>query len=276
MCKVAKVNLSSYYHWVKAGCIIKKVDEKVNKLIEMIFIQGRNNYGTRRIQAKLLELYGLLISRKRIASIMKDLNLKVKMKRRFKNTTDSNHNLPIAANVLNRDFYASNPDEKYVGDITYIQTGEGWLYLATVIDLYSRKIVGWSMDDTMKVSLVNDALDMAILHRSPPKGLIWHTDRGSQYASYTHKDLLQKHGIIQSMSRKGNCWDNAVAESFFKSLKQELVYNTYFYTKKQAKKEIFEYIEFYYNRTRSHSYLGNLSPNNFEEKDFMLQNEMVA
>ena len=132
------------------------------------------------------------------------------------------------------------------------------------------------MNDTMKVSLVNDALDMAILHRSPPKGLIWHTDRGSQYASYTHKDLLQKHGIIQSMSRKGNCWDNAVAESFFKSLKQELVYNTYFYTKKQAKKEIFEYIEFYYNRTRSHSYLGNLSPNNFEEKDFMLQNEMVA
>ncbi|NQY20219.1 MAG: IS3 family transposase [Campylobacteraceae bacterium] len=198
---------------------------------------------------------------------MKDFNLKVKMKRRFKNTTDSNHNLPIAANILNRDFYASNPDEKYVGDITYIQTGEGWLYLATVIDLYSRKIVGWSMDD---------ALSMAILHRNPSQGLIWHTDRGSQYASYSHKDLLQKHGIVQSMSRKGNCWDNAVAESFFKSLKQELVYNTYFYTKRQAKKEIFEYIEFYYNRTRSHSYLGNLSPNNFEEKDFMLQNEMVA
>ena len=271
-----KINKASYYHWIKAGCIIKKVDEKVNELIEIIFIQGRNNYGTRRIRAKLLELYGLIISRKRISIIMKELNLKVKMKRRYKNTTDSNHNLPIAANILNRDFYASTPDEKYVGDITYIPTGEGWLYLATVIDLYSRKIVGWSMNDTMKVSLVNDALDMAILHRSPPKGLIWHTDRGSQYASYTHKDLLQKHGIIQSMSRKGNCWDNAVAESFFKSLKQELVYNTYFYTKKQAKKEIFEYIEFYYNRTRSHSYLGNLSPNKFEEKDFMLQNEMVA
>ena len=207
---------------------------------------------------------------------MKDLNLKVKMKRRYKNTTDSNHNLPVAANILNRDFYASNPDEKYVGDITYIPTGEGWLYLATVIDLYSRKIVGWSMDDTMKVSLVNDALNMAIVHRNPPKGLIWHTDRGSQYASYSHKDLLKKHGIIQSMSRRGNCWDNAVSESFFKSIKQELVYNTYFYTKKQAKKEIFEYIEFYYNRTRSHSYLGNLSPNKFEEKDFMLQNEMVA
>ena len=276
MCKVIKVNLSSYYHWIKAGCVIKKIDKKVNELIEIIFIQGRLNYGTRRIQDKLLELYGLIISRKRIASIMKDLNLKVKMKRRFKNTTDSNHNLPIAANILNRDFYASNPDEKYVGDITYIPTGEGWLYLATVIDLYSRKIVGWSMADTMKVSLVNDALSMAILHRNPSQGLIWHTDRGSQYASYSHKDLLQKHGIVQSMSRRGNCWDNAVAESFFKTIKQELVYNTYFYTKRQAKKEIFEYIEFFYNRTRSHSYLGNLSPNNFEEKDFMLQNEMVA
>ena len=207
---------------------------------------------------------------------MKDLNLKVKMKRRYKNTTDSNHNLPIAPNILNRDFYASNPNEKYVGDITYIPTGEGWLYLATVIDLYSRKVVGWSMDDTMKVSLVNDALSMAILHRNPASGLIWHTDRGSQYASYSHKDLLQKHNIVQSMSRRGNCWDNSVAESFFKSLKQELVYNTYFYTKKQAKKEIFEYIEFYYNRVRSHSYLGNLSPVKFEEKQKMLLNEMVA
>ena len=241
MCKVLRVNKSSYYHWIKAGSVIKKVDKKLNELIEIIFVQGRANYGTRRIVDKLKELYGLIISRKRISNIMKDLKLKVKMKRRYKNTTDSNHNLPIAANILNRDFYASNPNEKYVGDITYISTGEGWLYLATVIDLYSRKIVGWSMDDTMKVSLVNDALNMAMIHRKPSKGLIWHTDRGSQYASYSHKDLLQKYNIIQSMSRRGNCWDNSVAESFFKSLKQELVYNTYFYTKRQAKKEIFEY-----------------------------------
>lgn len=132
------------------------------------------------------------------------------------------------------------------------------------------------MDDTMKVSLVNDALNMAMLHRKPPTGLLWHTDRGSQYASYSHKDLLQKHNIVQSMSRKGNCWDNSVAESFFKSLKQEFVYNTYFYTKKQAKKEMFEYIEFYYNRVRSYSYLGNLSPVKFEEKQKMLRNKMVA
>jgi len=276
MCKVIKVNRSSFYHWIKVGCVIKKEDTELNELIKSIFIQSRNNYGTRPIRDKLIELYGLIVSRKRISNIMKDLNLKVKMKRKYRNTTDSNHNLPIAPNILNRDFYASNPNEKWVGDITYISTGEGWLYLATVIDLYSRKVVGWSMDDTMKVSLVNDALNMAITQRKPPAGLLWHTDRGSQYASYGHKDLLLKNNIIQSMSRKGNCWDNAVAESFFKTLKTNLVYQTYFYTQKQAKSEIFEYIEFYYNRTRSHSYLGNLSPVRFEEINFMLQNEMAA
>ena len=276
MCKVFEVNISSYYHWIKSGCVIKKEDKQLNNLIEVIFIKGRKNYGTRRIQDKLKELYGLLVSRKRISDIMKSLGLRVNMKRRYKNTTDSNHSLPIAPNLLNRDFYASAPDTKYVGDITYISTGEGWLYLATVIDLYSRKIVGWSMDDTMKVSLVNDALNMAISYTKPPKGLLWHTDRGSQYASYSHKDLLQHHGIIQSMSRKGNCWDNAVAESFFKTLKSDLVYQTYFYTKVQAKREIFEYIEFHYNRERSHSYLGNVSPSRFEEINLMLQQETAA
>ena len=276
MCKVIKVNRSGYYHWIEAGMIIKKVDKQLNDLILSIFIQGRNIYGTRPIRDKLIELYGLFVSRKRISNIMKYLNLKVKMKRRFRNTTDSNHNLPIANNILNRDFYASNPNEKWVGDITYIPTGEGWLYLATVIDLYSRKVVGWSMDDTMKVSLVNDALNMAITHRNPPKGLLWHTDRGSQYASYSHRDLLEQNNIIQSMSRKGNCWDNAVAESFFKTLKSHIVYDNYFYTKKQAKYEIFEYIEFFYNRTRSHSYLGNLSPIRFEEINLLIQIETVA
>ena len=276
MCKVLKVNRASYYHWVSSGSVIKKVDTKLNELVEFIFNQGRNAYGTRRIRDKLLLYYGLFVSRKRISNIMKDLNLKVKMKRRYKNTTDSNHNLPIAPNILDRDFYASNKDEKYVGDITYISTGEGWLYLATVIDLYSRKIVGWSMDDTMKVSLVNDALNMALRHRNPKQGLIWHTDRGSQYASYSHKDLLKENNITQSMSRKGNCWDNAVAESFFKSLKNELVYQTVFYTKKQAKQEIFKYIELFYNRVRSHSYLNGLSPVEFEEKIEMLQVETAA
>ena len=206
---------------------------------------------------------------------MRVLGLKAKTKKRYKiNTTDSNHNLPISPNILNREFYTSNPDEKYVGDITYIPTNEGWLYLATVIDLYSRKIVGWSMDDNMKTSLVNDALNMAIKNRKPSQGLIWHTDRGSQYASYSHKDLLEKNGIVQSMSRKGNCWDNAVAESFFHTLKTELVYHEIYETKAQANQSIFEYIEVFYNRQRMHSANNNLSPVEFENK--MLQEVTVA
>ena len=213
------------------------------------------------------------------------------MKRRFKvMTTDSNHSLPIAPNILNRDFYASKVDEKYVGDRSinkkilnisffntrYITTSEGWLYLSTVIDLYSRKIVGWSMDETMKVSLVNDALKMALISRNPDKGLIWHTDRGSQYASYEHKDLLKRHGIIQSMSRKGNCHDNAVAESFFHTLKTELIHHEIYHTKEQAKRSIFEYIEVFYNRERSHSANNNLSPVEFEERQKLLQKEIAA
>ena len=275
MCRILKVDKSSYYYWIKSGSVVKKVDEKLNELIEIIFIQGRQNYGTRRIKDKLLQRYGLIISRRLIGSIMRDLGLIAKTKKRYKiNTTDSNHKLPIANNILNRDFYSGTPDTKYVGDITYIPTNEGWLYLATVIDLYSRKIVGWSMADNMKVSLVNDALSMALNTRKPSKGLIWHTDRGSQYASYAHRDLLKKHGIIQSMSRKGNCWDNAVAESFFHTLKTELVYHEVYETRAQANQSIFEYIEVFYNRQRMHSSNNNLSPVEYEE--FMLQNEMVA
>jgi len=276
MCRVLKVDRASYYHWVKGGCKSQQIDEKLNELIKIIFVQGRSNYGTRRIQDRLKLRYGILVSRRRIGHIMKDLELVVKTEKRYKiNTTNSNHNLPIAPNLLNRDFYASYPDEKYVGDITYIPTSEGWLYLATVIDLYSRKIVGWSMDDTMKVSLVNNALNMALISRKPSKGLLWHTDRGSQYASYSHKDLLEEHGIVQSMSRKGNCWDNAVAESFFHTLKTELIYHEIYETKSQANSAIFEYIEVYYNRQRMHSANGNLSPVEFEEK-MMLQYETAA
>ena len=277
MCKIFAVDKSSYYNWIKQGSIVQKVDQKLNELIEIIFIQSRQTYGTRRIKDKLVEHYGVIVSRRRIKNILHSLGLSVKMKRRFKvMTTDSNHTLPIAPNILNRDFYASNPDEKYVGDITYIPTSEGWLYLATVIDLYSRKIVGWSMDDTMKVSLVNDALKMALTTRNPSKGLLWHTDRGSQYASYEHKDLLKQYGIVQSMSRKGNCHDNAVAESFFHTLKTELIHHEIYHTKAQAKRSIFEYIEIFYNRERSHSANNNLSPVEFEERQKMLQEETAA
>jgi len=275
MCKVLKVSRSCYYNWIIKGCKTIKIDEKLNTLVKEVFFQSRKTYGTRRLKEALIQKYGLIVSRTKISNIMKFLNLKTKMKRRFKvRTTNSNHNLTIAPNIINRDFYSSSPNNKYVGDITYIKTKQGTLYLATVIDLYSRKIVGWSMDDSMKTSLVNDALFMAIKRRNPTEGLIWHTDRGSQYASDSHKDLLKKYGIIQSMSRKGNCWDNAVSESFFHSLKTELIYHENFKTKAQANEMIFEYIEIFYNRQRLHSYNNYLSPVEFEEK--MLRLEMAA
>ena len=179
-------------------------------------------------------------------------------------TTDSKHTLPISPNVLARDFTASMPNEKYVGDITYLWTQEGWLYLAVVIDLFSRKIVGWSIKNHMRSSLVNDALLMAIWRRKPSKGLIWHTDRGSQYASYSHRRILQQHGIQQSMSRKGNCWDNSVAESFFSTLKTELTHHINFKTREEAKQTIFKYIEIFYNRKRIHSANDYMAPAEFE------------
>jgi len=275
MCKILNVSQSCYYQWIKNGSVVHKVDTQLNELIKDIFYLSRQTYGTRRIREALMQKYGLVMSTKKIAQIMKYLNLKVKMKRRFRVvTTDSNHNFPIAPNRLQRDFYESSANNTYVGDITYIPTKEGWLYLATVIDLYSRKVVGWSMDDSMKVSLVNDTLEMAIKRRKPQNGLIWHTDRGSQYASYEHKDLLKKYGIIQSMSKKGDCWDNAVSESFFHTLKTELTHHENFQTKAEANEKIFEYIEIFYNRQRLHSSNNYMSPVKFEEK--MSQKEIVA
>ena len=179
-------------------------------------------------------------------------------------TTDSKHNKPIAPNLLKRKFTVLEANRYYVGDITYIHTQEGWLYLAVVIDLFSRKIVGWSMDNRMKAKLVNDALLMALWKRKPNKGLVWHTDRGSQYASDSHRAILKDHHVIQSMSRKGNCWDNAVSESFFHTLKTELVHQYQFETKNEAKQAIFEYIEVFYNRERIHSANGYLSPVEYE------------
>ena len=226
MCKVLKVNRSAYYHWVNNGCIANKVDERLNKLIKDIFYQYREVYGTRRIKKVLVQEYGVIVSTRKIAKCMKEVDLVVKMKRKFKvTTTDSNHNYKISLNRLQRDFKTNIPDEVYVGDITYIRTKQGWLYLAVVIDLFSRKVVGWSMDDNMETPLVNNALNMALHTRRPVPNLIWHTDRGSQYASDSHRELLAEHNILQSMSRKGDCWDNAVSESFFHSLKTELVHH---------------------------------------------------
>jgi len=275
MCKVLKVNRSAYYHWINNGCIVNKVDVRLNQLIKDIFYQYREVYGTRRIKEALVQEYGVIVSTRKIAKSMKELGISVKMKRKFKvTTTDSNHNHSISPNRLQRDFGTNVPDEVYVGDITYIRTQQGWLYLAVVIDLFSRKVVGWSMDDNMETPLVNNALHMALNNRNPPPKLIWHTDRGSQYASDSHRELLEDYDILQSMSRKGDCWDNAVSESFFHSLKTELVHHERFKTRAEANQAIFEYIEVFYNRQRLHSTNGYMSPVNYELK--MLEYQTAA
>ena len=275
MCRVLKVNRSAYYHWVNNGCIVNKVDVRLNQLIKDIFYQYREVYGTRRIKKVLVQEYGVIVSTRKIAKSMKEVGLVVKMKRKFKvRTTDSNHNYKISPNRLQRDFRTNVPDEVYVGDITYIRTQQGWLYLAVVIDLFSRKVLGWSMDDNMETPLVNNALQMALHNRKPQSQLIWHTDRGSQYASESHRELLAEHDILQSMSRKGDCWDNAVSESFFHSLKTELVHHERFKTRAEANQAIFEYIEVFYNRQRLHSTNDYMSPVNYELK--MLEYQTAA
>jgi len=264
MCHFLCVSRSSYYQWLNPDTTNREEENKeLTQMINQIFKESRRLYGTRRIKRKL-SLLGKSVGRKRIAKLMKVAGLYCKTRRKFKVTTNSKHNKPISPNLLQREFNVSKPDQYWVGDITYIPTNKGWLYLATVIDLYSRQIVGWSMSNRMQASLVNDALLMAIWKRKPTKGLIWHTDQGSQYASNEHRNILKDHNITQSMSRKGNCWDNAVAESFFHTLKTELTHHHKFKDREEAKHVIFEYIEVFYNRTRIHSANNYLSPVDFE------------
>ena len=261
-----RVSRSAYYAWAAASESKKAAhDKELTAVITSIFTQNRAVYGTRRLK-KVLEKQGETVSRRRIGRLMQQAQLRCKTKRRFKATTDSKHTLPIAPNQLDRQFNVDSPDQAYVGDITYISTAEGWLYLAVVIDLYSRHVVGWSMADNMKTTLVNDALIMAIWKRKPKKGLLWHSDRGSQYAADSHRKLLKQHGIQQSMSRKGNCWDNAVSESFFHTLKTECVNHEKYASRDEATKSIFDYIEVFYNRQRLHSSIGYLSPVDFEKQ----------
>jgi len=266
MCRSLSVSRSAYYDWLEhSPTALEKEDAELIEIIKDLFKNSRENYGTRRLK-KDLRKKGWHISRRRIARLMRMAGLACKTKRQFKATTDSKHGLPVAPNLLDRQFSSAQPNQKYVGDITYIHTQEGWLYLAVVIDLYSRQVVGWSMSECMQAKLVNDALVMALWQRKPGKGLIWHTDRGSQYASVSHRVLLNEHGIIQSMSRKGNCWDNAVAESFFHTLKTELIHHQRYQTRAEAKQDIFEYIEVFYNRERFHSANNYLSPVDYERQ----------
>ncbi len=228
-----------------------------------IFTKHKKRYGAPRIHNQL-KREGICCGQKRVERLMLELNLRAEGKRPFKVTTNSKHDYLVAPNLLNRYFQASGPNQVWTGDITYVQTAEGWLYLAVVIDLYSRKVIGWAMSDRIGTKLACDALRMALLTRKPPPGLIFHSDRGIQYASHLFQKAIAKAAATQSMSRKGDCWDNAPTESFFATIKKELIRNTIYCTRGNAMSDIFRYIEGYYNNLRLHSFLNYASPAEFE------------
>ena len=231
---------------------------------------SQNTYGSRRMR-KALNVLGYPVGRYKARKLMKEAQVQVRHRKKYKATTNSNHRQPVYDNLLERQFDVKQPNEVYVSDITYVWTQEGWLYLAVVIDLYSRKVVGWSMSSRMKAKLVCDALRMAIWQRHPKAGLIHHSDRGSQYASKEFRRLLKAHELKGSMSRKGDCWDNAVVESFFGSLKQERVQWRNYQSRYEAQQDVLDYISMFYNSYRLHSYLGYKSPNQFENETLELK-----
>ena len=265
MCQLLAVSRSGYYEWLqRSPRTPTEADQQVAAKVQQYFAQGRGTYGTRRIKHLLVQ-EDLHVSRRRIGRVLAQAGLRCKTRRKFKAPTTAGHAQMVAPNQLNREFTVKAPDTIYVGDITYLPTGEGWLYLAVVLDLCSRAVVGWSMADHMRAELVNQALSLALCQRQPAAGLIMHTDRGSQYGAESYRRLLTPHGIEPSMSRKGNCWDNAVAESFFHTLKTELIHLEDFDTHEQAQTAVFEYIEVFYNRQRCHSTNGYLAPLAYEQ-----------
>ena len=265
MCRVLEVSRSGYYAWLKHPESKRDQDDKaLSQEILEIHQESFCTYGSPRVYREL-KRRGKHIGEKRIVRLMRKDGLKAKTKRKFKVTTDSKHHFPVAPNLLNREFTPEEPNQKWASDITYIWTAEGWLYLAVVMDLFSRAIVGWSMSERMTRELVIDAFVMATKRRNPPSGLLHHSDRGSQYASDDYQDILAKHGAICSMSRKGNCWDNAPVESFFGTIKREHVFHNRYLYRSQARQSIFVYIEQFYNRKRIHSTLGYRTPSEMEQ-----------
>lgn len=265
MCRVLNVSRSGYYAWRKRPVSAREMaNEALKAEIKEIYEQSRQTYGSPRIQAELAER-GRQCGVNRVARLMNEAEMVAKQRAKFKIvTTDSRHDYPVAPNLLQQDFTANQPNEKWLSDITYIPTDEGWLYLALVMDLYSRRIIGWAMHDNLERWLALEALQMAIETRQPPPGLLHHSDRGSQYASDDYQALLTQHQFQVSMSRKGNCYDNAPMESCIGTLKTELVYHCHYATRTQAKTNIFEYIEVFYNRFRRHSALDYQCPVDFE------------
>ncbi len=262
-CRVLGVSRAGFYEARRRQEQPKICADSIH--VRATFAANQQCYGSRRMVTALQEK-GLKIGRYRVRTLMREAGLTPIWKRKFVHTTDSKHDLPVADNILNRRFDYAAPDMAYASDITYVRTGTGWLYLAMVMDLFSRKVVGWAMAPSMPASLVCQALQMAISQRRPKAGLIVHSDRGSQYASAQYQALLAKHGFICSMSRKGNCWDNAVAERFFLNLKMERVWQRSYANQDEAKKDIADYIVSFYNTERINSVLGNMSPVAFERK----------
>ena len=269
LCKVMMVSRSGYYSWCSRDISVRQQEyERLIPLVKESHRQSRRTYGARRI-ADDLTAPGEPCGRTKAGSLMKLAGVSAKQSRKFKVTTDSKHNLPVAPNLLDRQFEVKEPDSVYVSDITYIWTAEGWLYLAIILDLFSRRVVGWSLQKRMTKKLVMDALRMAIWRRHPGAGLIFHSDRGSQYCSLAFQGLLKRNKMLSSMSRKGDCWDNAVAESFFGTLKTEQVFFSEYKTREEARRDLVDYIEMFYNSRRRHSYLGNMSPKDFEEMQIL-------
>jgi putative transposase len=266
MCQVLKLARSGYYAWCNRRTSRRNQENEIlSEQIKQIYQASRDTYGSPRIHASLVAK-GFQVGRQRVVRLMAKLDICVRSKRKFKATTDSKHDLPIAENVLERDFTTTEPDRAWVADMTYIRTTEGWLYLAVIIDLFSRRVVGWSMAEHLRTELVLSALDAALGQRLPSQiGLVFHSDRGSQYASGDYRAALLKADITCSMSRRANCWDNAVAESFFGTLKTELIHPRIFSTIAVARTIIAEWIEVFYNRQRIHSTIGYLAPVQFEE-----------
>jgi transposase InsO family protein len=264
LCSVLEVSRSGYYAWCARPPSQRTIEDgELAEDIRNIHHFSKQRYGSPRIHEELAA-NDTRVGRKRVARLMKENGLSARIKRRFVKTTDSRHDFPVAPNLLQRDFTADAPNEVWVGDITYLDTREGWLYLAVLIDLYSRRVVGWAMSERIDTALAMGALNMALARRNPPRGLIHHTDRGCQYASHEYRRLLRSIGAECSMSRKGDCWDNAVAESFFASLRKELTNRVVFLSRDAARTSVFEYIEAFYNRVRRHSTNNYKSPNDFE------------
>jgi putative transposase len=264
MCQLLKVSRSSYYAWLQRPESNRSRENRcLEDKIRVLHNASHGIYGSPRIHRELVDA-GIGCGKNRVARIMREAGIRSRTKRKFKATTNSKHNLPVAPNLLNQDFTAEARDRAWVGDITYILTDEGWLYLAVLLDLYNREVVGWAASSRITRQLTIDALQMALGKRSPDQGLLHHSDRGSQYASGDYQKILKEHRMICSMSRKGNCYDNAVAESFFGRLKSEWVNHQRYLSRAQATQSVFYYIEIFYNRKRRHSSINYVTPQEYE------------